>query len=300
MRLAERLKRGIFTTVVEIFPPNFSAETAKEPLLGLRQKTQDVVSRVRKVENLVDCFVVADMKDLGRLKLSSIYTAAMLKQELDTEVIPVIAVRDTNRSGVRTLFLTALSYGLDSVMLVWGDKYNEGEGSANVYDYPSLSEAIKEMRALADRANISATILAPVNVATLETKKGASIAVLPPGERGGLPPRAAAHLRRLRHLPEHLRLLDGKGLRPNVLLNVFPFRDKEDIDACRARFGWKIPDVADRLAAGGRRGEADQGVQDGRGEDAREPPPRGLRLDQGQAGARPLHPRLDELPSPAP
>ena len=87
----------------------------------MRQKTQDVVSRVRKVENLVDCFVVADMKDMGRLKLSSIYTAAMLKQELDTEVIPVIAVRDTNRSGVRTLFLTALSYGLDSVMLVWGD-----------------------------------------------------------------------------------------------------------------------------------------------------------------------------------
>ena len=116
------------------------------------------------------------MKDMGRLKLSSIYTAAMLKQELDTEVIPVIAVRDSNRSGVRTLFLTALSYGLDSVMLVWGDRYVEGEGSANVYDYPSLSEAIREMRALADRANISATILAPVNVATLETKKGASIA----------------------------------------------------------------------------------------------------------------------------
>ncbi len=254
MRLAERLKKGIFTTVVEIFPPNFSAETAKEPLLGLRQKTQDVVSRVKKVENLVDCFVVADMKDLGRLKLSSIYTAAMLKQELDTEVIPVIAVRDTNRSGVRTLFLTALSYGLDSVMLVWGDKYNEGEGSANVYDYPSLSEAIKEMRALADRANVSATILAPVNVAALETKKGASIAAsrLESGADCLLaqPPTSDSSVA----FPEHLRLIDGKKLRPNVLLNVFPFRDKADIDACRARFGWKIPEVADRLAEEG--GEA--------------------------------------------
>jgi 5,10-methylenetetrahydrofolate reductase len=254
LRLAERLKRGIFTTVVEIFPPNFSAETAKEPLLGLRQKTQDVVSRVRKVENLVDCFVVADMKDLGRLKLSSIYTAAMLKQELDTEVIPVIAVRDTNRSGVRTLFLTALSYGLDSVMLVWGDRYVDGEGSANVYDYPSLSEAIKEMRGLADRANIGATILAPVNVATLETKKGASIAAsrLESGADCLLaqPPTSDVSVA----FPEHLRLLDGKKLRQNVLLNVFPFRDKADIEACRARFGWKIPDVADRLADEG--GEA--------------------------------------------
>ena len=254
MRLAERLKRGIFTTVVEIFPPNFSAETAKEPLLGLRQKTQDVISRVRKVENLVDCFVVADMKDLGRLKLSSIYTAAMLKQELDTEVIPVIAVRDTNRSGVRTLFLTALSYGLDSVMLVWGDRYADGEGSANVYDYPSLSEAIKEMRGLADRANINATILAPVNVATLETKKGASIAAsrLESGADCLLaqPPTSDVSVA----FPEHLRLLDGKKLRQNVLLNVFPFRDKADIEACRVRFGWKIPDVADRLADEG--GEA--------------------------------------------
>jgi 5,10-methylenetetrahydrofolate reductase len=254
LRLAERLRRGIFTTVVEIFPPNFSAETAKEPLLGLRQKTQDVVSRVRKVENLVDCFVVADMKDLGRLKLSSIYTAAMLKQELDTEVIPVIAVRDTNRSGVRTLFLTALSYGLDSVTLVWGDKYVDGEGSANVYDYPSLSETIKEMRGLADRANISATILAPVNVGTLETKKGASIAAsrLESGADCLLaqPPTSDVTVA----FPEHLRLLDGKNLRQNVLLNVFPFRDKADIEACRARFGWKIPDVADRLADEG--GEA--------------------------------------------
>jgi 5,10-methylenetetrahydrofolate reductase len=254
LRLAERLKRGIFTTVVEIFPPNFSAETAKEPLLGLRQKTQDIVSRVKKVENLTDCFVVADMKDLGRLKLSSIYTAAMLKQELDTEVVPVIAVRDTNRSGVRTLFLSALSYGLDSVMLVWGDRYNDGEGSANVYDYPSLSEAIKEMRALAERANVNATILAPVNVAALETKKGASIASsrIESGADCLLaqPPTSDVSV----SFPEHMRLLDGKGLRGNVLLNVFPFRDKEDIDACRTRFGWNIPDVVDRLAQEG--GEA--------------------------------------------
>lgn len=254
MRLAERLRKGIFTTVVEIFPPNFSAEAAKEPLLGLRQKTQDVVSRVKKVENLVDCFVVADMKDLGRLKLSSVYTAAMLKRELDTEVVPVIAVRDSNRSAVRTLFLTALSYGLDSVMLVWGDKYGEGEGSANVYDYPSLSDAIREMRELADRANVDATILAPVNIAALDTKKGASIASsrLDSGADCLLaqPPTSDVSVA----LPEHLRLIDSKKLKENVLLNVFPFRDKADIDACRARFGWKIPDVADKLAEEG--GEA--------------------------------------------
>jgi 5,10-methylenetetrahydrofolate reductase len=252
--LAERLERGLFTTVVEIFPPNFSSETAKEPLLGLRQKTQDIVARVKKVENLADCVLVADMKDLGRLKLSSIYTAAMLKRELDTEVIPVIAARDSNRSAVRTLFLSALSYGMDSVMLVWGDKYNEGEGSSNVYDYPSLSVVIKEMRELADRANVRATILAPINLATLGTKKGDEMALS--RVRSGAdcllaqPPTSDIS----QTLPEQVKKLEQKDLKRRVLLNVFPFRDKEDIDACRKRFGWNIPSSLDRMAEEG--GEA--------------------------------------------
>jgi 5,10-methylenetetrahydrofolate reductase len=254
LRLAERLKRGIFTTIVEIFPPNFSAETAKEPLLGLRQKTQDIISRVKKVENLADCVLVADQKDLGRLKLASIYTAAMLKEELDTEVIPVIAVRDSNRSAVRTLFLTALSYGLDSVMLVWGDKYNEGEGSSNVYDYPSLSAVIKEMRDLADRANVRASILAPVNIAILDTKKGETMASSRV-ESGAdcllaQPPTSDVS----QTLPEQVRILEEKGLRSNVLLNVFPFRDVEDIESCRRRFNWRIPETLDKMAREG--GEA--------------------------------------------
>jgi 5,10-methylenetetrahydrofolate reductase len=254
VRLAERLERNIFTTVVEIFPPNFSAETAKEPLLGLRQKTQDIVARVKKVENLADCVLVADMKDMGRLKLSSIYTAAMLKKELDTEVIPVIAARDGNRSAVRTLFLSALSYGLDSVMLVWGDKYNEGEGSSNVYDYPSLSVVIKEMRELADRANVKATILAPLNIATLGTAKGDELATsrVKSGADCLLaqPPTSDVELT----LPEQVRRLEEKKLKKRVLLNVFPFRDRQDIDFCRKRFKWDIPPVLDKMADEG--GEA--------------------------------------------
>ncbi|HUH99718.1 MAG TPA: methylenetetrahydrofolate reductase [Nitrososphaerales archaeon] len=254
MRLAERLERGIFTTVVEIFPPNFNAETAKEPLLGLRQKTQDILARVKKVENLADCVLIADMKDLGRLKLSSIYTAAMLKQELDTEVIPVIAVRDSNRSAVRTLFLSALSYGLDSVMLVWGDSYKDGEGSSNVYDYPSLSIVIREMRELADRADVKATILAPVNIAALGTKKGDEMATsrLKNGADCLLaqPPTSDVS----ETLPGQLKTLEEKGLKQKVLLNVFPFRDKQDIESCRQRFNWRIPEALERMADEG--GEA--------------------------------------------
>jgi 5,10-methylenetetrahydrofolate reductase len=254
LRLAERLEKGVFTTIVEIFPPNFSAEASKEPLLGLRQKTQDIVARVKKVENLADCVLVADMKDIGRLKLSSIYTAAILRQELDTEVIPVIAARDGNRSALRTLFLSALSYGLDSVMLVWGDRYNEGEGSANVYDYPSLSKAIREMRELADRADVKATILAPVNLATLGTPKGDEIASsrIASGADCLLAQPPTSDLSET--LPQQVRVLEEKNLKGRVLLNVFPFRDREDIEACRQRFRWNLPPALDAMAEEG--GEA--------------------------------------------
>jgi len=249
--MSERLARGVFTTVVEIFPPNFSAETSKEPLLGLRQKTQDIVARTKKVEDLADCIIVADMKDLGRLKLASVYTAAVLKHELDTEVIPVIAARDMNKSGIRTLFLTALSYGLESVMMVWGDKYRDGEGSANVYDFKSLSEVIGEMRALADRSNVEATILAPVDLAGLATKRGKELAAsrLASGADCLLAQPPTANVEE--SLAEHEGVLKQHNLWKNVLLNVFPFRDKADIEACRARFGWKIPASLDRLASEG-------------------------------------------------
>ena len=40
-------------------------------------------------------------------------------------------------------------------------------------------------------------------------------------------------------------------MRKKVLLNAFPFRNKEDVDACRAKFGWNIPAVVDKLAGEG-------------------------------------------------
>ena len=82
MKLSERMDRGIFTTLIEVFPPNFSAEAAREPLIGIKQKMRDMVARVRKIEDLADAILVADMKDPGRLQLASVYTAAVLRDEL--------------------------------------------------------------------------------------------------------------------------------------------------------------------------------------------------------------------------
>ena len=53
---------------------------------------------------------------------------------------------------------------------------HESDGSKNVYDFRSLSEVIAEMRTLADRADINATILSPVDLSSLETPRGLRLA----------------------------------------------------------------------------------------------------------------------------
>ena len=251
MRLNEKLARNVFTTVVEVFPPTFSAEEAKEPLLGLQQKTRDIVGRVKKVENLADAILVADLKEPGRLKLSSVFTAALLKRELGVEAIPVITARDMNKPAIRALILTSLSYELNSIMLVWGDRFGEGDQAKNVYDYATLSEVISDARALANRADHKATILAPVDVSKLDSEHGLGIARsrLSGGADALLaqPPTTDA----TNTLAQHLQILKTHDLWTRVLLNVFPFRNKDDIISCRARFGWNIPADMEKIAEKG-------------------------------------------------
>jgi 5,10-methylenetetrahydrofolate reductase len=251
LKLSEKMERGIFTRLIEIFPPNFAIETAKEPLIGIKQKLRDTITRVQKIENLADAIIVADMKDPARLQLASVYTAAVLKDELGAEVIPVIPMRDANRKAVRTTFLTCLSLGLESVSLVWGDRFSRGDGAQNVYDFRSLSDAVLEARQLADRSDVQATLLTPVNIAMLSGKRGVRLATsrLESGADCLLsqPPTSDVS----KTLARHVSLLRKSGLEKRVLHNVFPFRSKEDLDACRERFGWDLPRELDKIALQG-------------------------------------------------
>jgi hypothetical protein len=48
-----------------------------------------------------------------------------------------------------------------------------------------------------------------------------------------------------------MRTLRERKLDSRVLLNVFPFRSRDDIDYCRKKFGWDIPSHLDAIAAKG-------------------------------------------------
>ncbi len=169
------------------------------------------------------------------------------------EVIPVIPTRDMNRKAIRTMFLTCLSLGLESISLVWGDRYKDGDGSKNVYDFRSLAETIAEARAIAERADVNATVFAPVDITALRGPRGLKIAEarLKAGADVLLaqPPTSDLSLTLDRHIAE----LRKNGLEKRVLHNIFPFRNREDVEACRERFGWNLPPELDKIALDGER-----------------------------------------------
>ena len=236
--------------MVEVFPPSF-AGAGKEPVLGLKQKSRDFVERVRRIQPYADVVLVADVKDASRAKLSPVHAAALLKDETGADAVPVVTARDSNRQAVTSSILTALSLGLRGVMLAWGDRYAEEEGVKNVYDFASLSEMVAHARGLADRAGVRCRIFAPVDIAKLGDGRGVELARARLREGADYllaqPPTVDAGPT----LRSHERVLSELGLKERVIPNVFPFRDKADVEYCRKRFGWRIPERMDEVAAKG-------------------------------------------------
>ena len=214
-----------FLRIVEVFPPSFSADEAREPIIGLRQKSRDFVERVRRIQSLADVILVADVKDTSRLKLSSVHSAAMLREQIGVEAVPVITARDSNRQAVASAMLTAFSLGLRQIMLAWGDRYTETEGVKNVYDFESLSEVIALGKRLAERAGVAGRILAPVDISSLSDARGQELAMSRLRSGADLllaqPPTSDAR----NTLPRHESVLRRLKLKDKVLPNVFPFRD---------------------------------------------------------------------------
>ena len=247
-----RGRGSAFTSIVEVYPPVFHAAEDMEPTMGLRQKTRDFVERVRRIELLADSFLLADVKDAARLKLPTVLAASILRDRTGVDAIPVITARDSNRQAVVSSLLSAYSLGLSSVMLVWGDRYGDGEPK-NVYDFRSLADLVRLARRLAGRCGIKCRLLAPVDLPALGTERGLRLARerLTAGADMLLaqPPTTDS----VSALPRHSRLIRRAGLGGRVLLNVFPFRDREDIETCRAKFGWELPRRLDVLAGGGER-----------------------------------------------
>lgn len=243
-------RRDSFTSIVEVFPPVFSVSEDLEPIIGLRQKTRDFVERVRRIQHLADSFLLADVKDATRMKLPTVLSASILRDGAGVDAIPVITARDSNRSAVVSSILSAYSLGLSSIMLVWGDRY-EGNGIKNVYNFHTLADLIRLASHLSERCGSKCRILAPVDLKGLGTRRGLSLARerLAAGAETLLaqPPTTDS----VSTLAKHVALIKRAGLEGRVMLNVFPFRNRQDVENCRTKFGWDLPARLDTIARGG-------------------------------------------------
>lgn len=250
MKLGDKVREGKFISIVEVFPPSFNLDPNIEPNFGVKQKIKDFRERVRKILPYADAILLADVKDVSKVKISTIYAAQHLKQELGVDVIPVITARDLNSVAIRTSVITAISQGIEAIMFVWGDKYNHGEAK-NVYDYPRLASMIKDAIEISKRAGIDLTVFAPINLSSLS--KGQSMDMILDRLKCGAslllaqPPTTDS----ISTLNEHIKIIKEHKLNGKVLLNIFPFRDKDDIVSIRKKFGWSLPKQLDEIATGG-------------------------------------------------
>jgi 5,10-methylenetetrahydrofolate reductase len=241
-----------FLKVVEVFPPSFPVHAAGEAPINTEERLERFVEEVRSMQKLADIILVADVKDPRLLKVSSIEAATILRRRLGVNAAPVLVVRDSNRLRFLSCVLTTISLELETMTIVWGDAYPPTARSSNVRDFPSLTDAIAEASTIRRRSRASTLFLAPVDMEGLAQPRGVALA------RGRLkagadyllaqPPTTDAQ----ETFDRHAGLLRSLGLKESVLLNLFPFRDKEDVEQCEKYFGWKLPASLRRAASEGK------------------------------------------------
>lgn len=240
-----------FLRVVEVLPPMFPDTRDRNDYLHLDEKVDRFLAETKGIRDLVDVFLVANVKDPSKIKISTIEAAAMLQELLRVEAAPVIVVRDQNRQQFASSVLTCVGLDLKSIMIAWGDDYPESAKTSNVRDFPSLSKAIAEATLIKERARAPLRIFAPVDVDRLGGPKGGALAK----ERL----RAGADLL-LAQPPttddggafeRHTALLDRSGVKGKTLLNVFPFKDEADIGRYEKLFNWKLPNELRAAASKG-------------------------------------------------
>lgn len=219
--------------------------------MDLDDAQREFLEGVRSISEIADYVLVADLKDQSLLKVSSIQSAALLRDKLGVRAVPVIVARDANRSSVVTSVMTAFSLGLDNLFLVWGDRFVGSGRPKNVYDFASLADLIAESRALAHRVGVDVTIFAPLDIASGEEglergrrrlRAGADLLLAQPPTTD-----AASTFRK------HRDAIEEGGMADHVLIGAFPFRGYEDVKDCANKFGWHLPPRILKIAAEGER-----------------------------------------------
>jgi 5,10-methylenetetrahydrofolate reductase len=241
-----------FLRVVEVLPPLFRVSRKSEDHIALDAKMERFTAEVRGIRNFADVVLIANVKDQSFLKVDTVHAAAMLQDFLRVKAAPVIVARDHNRPQFLSTVLTAISIGLESLMIAWGDDYTDTEAGSNVRNFSTLAEALREASLIRSRARAPTKFFAPVDLRSLSCPKG--IAMAKERLRAGAdvllaqPPTTDSG----NEFERHRSLVEKSGLMGKVMLNVFPFRDEEDATKYEKMFGWRLPKTLHEAASKGR------------------------------------------------
>ena len=217
----------------------------------MRSEWRRFTGSVRRISDVADIILVANVKDPGLLKIDSVHASVMLQRETGVEAAPVVTIRDFNRAEFLSTMLAVFASGLKSVMVAWGDDFAKGVRASNVRDYPDLAGAIREAAQVRSRVGSDTLILAPVDLRTLGTRAGAARARSRLAAGAGLllaqPPTTDSQGSFL----NHTSLAEKAGLGGRVLLGVFPFKSESDLTRYERLFGWALPADIHEEAKGG-------------------------------------------------
>ena len=227
-----------------MFPPGLpSPELMKDhQRFDISLRFQRLVDSLRELEALADAFSIPELKDTGRIHLSSVPVAVELKRATGSAVIPTITLRDSNRQGFIGLASFAIFSGLENLLLVRGDPYSGAENEPkNVYDFAKISSAVKRLRLL--EAHLSGRektcILAPLNL----TKIGSSayISTIRERESAGIDVFVTESLfEDTEKYLDRILKIRSLGVEAPIIHSIFPFRDYEDAVKCVQKFGWNV------------------------------------------------------------
>ena len=241
-----------FVQTVELWPPGYSLEGPAQPL---DRQFSWLAERVEILGEYFDAFHVADLKRPGRGYIDSVMTAVHLREKFPwIEVAPTLSARDRNKKALQESVATSLFFGIDNMILVWGDRFTEGEPgkSANVYDVVGVSGLIQLARGVQGRTKSGGLcILTPIDLG--KVKDARYLAMIKAREKAT----SDVFLSQIfaGEAEDYLSLIDivrSEGVKSPILHNVFPFYGHADALDISSRFGLPVSrEILNQLKEGG-------------------------------------------------
>ena len=245
MRLVELVQSGNFVRVMEMFPPNLPSPElmTDSQKYDLSLRFEKLAEGIGKLESLADAFSLPELKDAQRVHLNSIGIAAELKRATGNEIIPTLTLRDSNRQNLLGAVAFATYAGINNILIVRGDPYNENDKSnpKNVYDVRKISSLVRTVRSMEDHMTTEngLCIVTPFNLA--RSREPEYLTMMKAREESGVDIFLAEQM--FEDLDTYFRRIEvtrNAGITLPIVHTIFPFKSYEDAANCIAKFGWNI------------------------------------------------------------